>query len=132
MRRLFIITALLLGLLGPAIPVLACAIGPAAQDCCPSGAPSPCAPDSEQPATSAELFQCCSLAPPAESALRAVVARDVDAPAQHLTGGSSPLPPPARLHLRGNTYASALLLESRPPTLPLRGDTYLRTGRLRL
>jgi hypothetical protein len=125
MRRLSAILGVWLGLLGVAMPALACSAG--VEACCPVGKSLPCGTGSGLQAT-APFSLCCSAGPTSTSALAVKPNRDVDSSLKFTTATL-----PAVSNSTADTPAAQPFF---PYSLPVqRADaslTYLRTGRLRL
>lgn len=133
MRRLIVISALWLGLLGMAEPLLACAMNTPASGCCPTGTQAPCDQDSDQGTALADANVCCASAPVGQPLTVSI--KKSDAKALHDASGSadSPLIVASSLHepLAPTTH-QAFRLRLSAPAQNVGAETYLRTGRLRL
>lgn len=133
MRRFFVVSALWLGLLGAAEPLLACAMNSPVSECCPTGTQAPCNDDSGSADALADAHQNCCAAAPIGQPL-AVSIQMSDRKPSYGTSGAADLPPVAALP--GGLLAPSAALTHRPrftDLVPSCGaSTYLRTGRLRL
>lgn len=133
MCRFFIVSAIWLGLLGAAEPVLACAMNSRACECCPTGAQSSCRGDSGQAGAIRDAHQqYCASAPIGE--MLEVSIRTGDAKLSPVAPGAAN-PPLIRAPAdRCLVFSPALAYRPRfADSAPSFGAlTYLRTGRLRL
>jgi len=132
MRRLLLVTALWLGLLGMAEPLLACDMNTPASSCCSTETQGACTHNTHQGIAVGDQALCCASAP--VGGPLAVSIRKGDAkPSYEVTAGT------------GTTLVTSCSLEaltpsahgaSRPrisnPDQRFGAQTYLRTGRLRL
>lgn len=133
MCRFFIVSAIWLGLVGAAEPVLACAMNSPASECCPMGEQSACTNDSEPAGAIRDAHQqYCASAPIGE-----MLAVSIQASGTKLSPGASGAGdlPLITAPADGFPVFSAALA-NRPhfvASAPSFGAlTYLRTGRLRL
>lgn len=132
MRRLFIVSALWLGLFGAVQPLLACAMNSPVSECCPTSLQTLCEHDSSGAASPVELQSCCVSAPLAEPAAVTFKQSDLksDYAAASSNGGVAVAPPRTLSLAPTRAVISRRALTDRPDA---RGaETYLRTGRLRL
>jgi hypothetical protein len=131
MRRLTVILAVWLSLLGVAMPVLACAMGVTDGDCCPVQTRSPCAGGVNELQSNVTITLCCSAGPTSAY----VVSVDPRLTAQSNLHPSSPDQLVVSGWITTNPGSAAAQLNF-PSSIPThRADaalTYLRTGRLRL
>jgi hypothetical protein len=130
MRRLSVILAIWLSLLGVAMPVLACSMGVDADGCCPVRTQSACGGSGESQ-WNATVALCCSAGPTSTAGPSVEPSRSSPAPLQPGT--------PDQFVVSGWTTikpVSAAAHRIFPTSIPTqRADaplTYLRTGRLRL
>ena len=133
MCRFFIVSAIWLGLLGAAEPVLACAMNSPSSECCPTGTQSFCTNDSEPAGAIRDAHQqYCASAPIGEMLVVSIQTSGAKLPPGATGAGDLPL---IRAPADGFLVFSAALAH-RPPfvdSAPSFGAlTYLRTGRLRL
>jgi len=133
MRRFFIVSALWLGLLGAAQPLLACAMNSAASACCPAGTQAPCNDDSGSVDALGDAHQHCCASAPIGEPLAASIQKS-DTKLSYRTSGAVDLALVATLP--GGSLAPFAALTHRPQFTDLApsfgASTYLRTGRLRL
>ena len=129
MRRLTAILAIWLGLLGVAVPVLACSMGVAGDGCCPLGTESACGGESQLNSTTVSL--CCSAGPASASGPSVESRRTIQSPVHPGTPEQFVVSGWRTTHPDSATPQFIVQSSIRPH----RADaalTYLRTGRLRL
>ena len=132
MRRFLLVSALWLGLLGAAAPLLACPMHSATSDCCPPGTQAPCNHDSAPVIGSNFASQLCCASAPIGEPLALILTNDTK-PSHGASGAADP-PPIATLE--NGSVPLSCVFDHRPRSadsaFSFGATTYLRTGRLRL
>lgn len=131
MRRFLIVSALWLGLLGSAEPLLACAMNLAGPNCCASGTQTPCVHGSGQMGADVRAH-CCAAAPVGEPVT--VSASKFEARLRAAVSGSADVSIIASRAIDPPAATGRLLSPPRSTdsVASFGARTYLRTGRLRL
>ena len=132
MRRLMLVTALWLGLLWAAEPLLACQMDSHASDCCPTSTQAPCNHDSGPAGLSDASQLCCASTPIVEPLAISIQKSDTKVP--HGASGAADPPPIAVTEIGVSPGSAAFNCRPRFSDLAssFGASTYLRTGRLRL
>lgn len=132
-RRLIALLVVCVGLLGAAVPVLACSIAALDGDCCPQNSQSSCAGSEPGERLETAATNCCIAAPVPSHAesISSIRSLQDEHPASSATPESLSLPPWIASSAALNRNDCVFTPVSSPPRTDA-ALTYLHTGRLRL